>query len=321
MSKRVIIIHDGAMDEIMSLALVASMPDTVIEYVGVINGDCIAYTTVQLSYKTFSLCGLNQPNIYLSDARAVNAFPWSYRKDCLSANLLPLVNQYQTDPPFLTPKNREDLLSYMESAAASGAFTLLCLGPLSDAAYLVENLTNPTQVIDSIVWTGGDISLTPNTLPPVNIDTGQSPGANPYAEWNVYWDPFAVATVFASGVPVTMFPTLVTDQVPLSQEMLFAEFIPAAKNYRIVDLASQLYAIAGYESGYHLWNTCTAAYLARPDLYTTEQLNITVDTSLDPTKQGTMYVVETGGYSVNVATSVNTSGFYSYYLAQLETFG
>ena len=208
----------------------------------------------------------------------------------------------------------------MSNTASSGPFTVLCLGPLTDVAYLIESLPDATTLIDEIVWTGGDISLTPGQLPPANIDTSTSPGANPYAEWNVYWDPFAVAAVFASGIPVTMFPTLVTDQVPLSEEILFQDFIPAAKSYPIIDLASQFYAVAGAESGYHLWNTSTAAYLDKPDFYTIQSLNVTVDVSLDPSTQGTMYVVTSGGYPINVATGINTNSFYSYYLSQLESY-
>ena len=75
MSDRIIIIHDGAMDELMAVALVGSMPGKTIEYIGVINGDCIAYTTVQLTSKVMQLCGFDLQNIYLSDARAVNPFP------------------------------------------------------------------------------------------------------------------------------------------------------------------------------------------------------------------------------------------------------
>ncbi len=320
MTKRLVVIHDGAVDELMALVLAQSMPDWNIEYVGVINGDCIAYTSVQVSYKLLQVCGVNQENIYLSDARALNAFPWSYRKDCLSVNLLPQLNQYESSPAFLPPKNRSQLLQYLLNSVDQGPVTVVSLGPLSDVAYLIENLPNAAQLIERVVWTGGDISLTPNTLPPVNIDTSTSPGANPYAEWNAYWDPQAVETVFASGIPLVMFPTLVTDQVPLTQQMLFQDFIPNAKTYPMIDLASQCYAIAGYESGYHLWNTCTMAYISKPELYTVQQLQLDIDTSIDPTKQGTMYVRDTGGYTVSVATGVDSVGFMDYYLAQLATY-
>lgn len=321
MSNRIIVIHDGAMDELMSLVLLQSMPQLTVEYIGVINGDCIAYTTAQLSYKVMQLCGSSLSNIYLSDARAVNAFPWSYREDCLCANLLPIVNQYQSNPSSINPGTINDLLAYMINNIGNTPFTLLCLGPLTDAAYLISNLGNAAAYIDRIVWTGGDISLVPGQLPPVNIDTGMSPGANPNAEWNVYWDPFAVASVFASGIPLYMFPTLVTDQVPLTQAMMFEYFIPGAAQYRSIDLAAQLYAIAGYESGYHFWNTCTTAFLGEPTLFGFETLNLYVDVSRDPTKQGTMWTLDSGGYAINVATTVDSVGFFNYYLAQLKSLG
>lgn len=321
MTNRIIVMHDGAMDELMSLVLLHSMTNLNVEYIGVMNGDCIAYTTVQLSYKILQLCGSSLSNIYLSDACAVNAFPWSYRQDCLCANLLPLVNQYQSTPPSVVPGTISDLVTYMINNLGAEPFTLLCLGPLTDAAFLINCLDNPAMYIDRIVWTGGDISLTPGQLPPVNIDTGMSPGANPNAEWNVYWDPFAVAAVFASRIPVYMFPTLVTDQVPLTQALLFEYFIPGAKNYRMIDLAAQLYSIAGYESGYHFWNTCTTAFLDQPQLFSMQVLNLTVDVSSDPTKQGTLWTSESGGFQVNVATAVDSAGFFNYYFSQLQSLG
>ena len=65
--------------------------------------------------------------------------------------------------------------------------------------------TNFANKISEIVWMGG-VYKTDQT-PFGNIDTGIAPGANPYAEWNVYWDPKATQEVLNSGIKIKMFPT------------------------------------------------------------------------------------------------------------------
>ena len=87
-----IIIQDGAVDEFMSIALAVSFPDVDLVSVVVVNGDCIGQPTVEVTQKLLTKLDQAQATVYLSDARAVNAFPWAFRESCLICNLLPLLN-------------------------------------------------------------------------------------------------------------------------------------------------------------------------------------------------------------------------------------
>ena len=51
----VIIIQDGAVDELMSVALVATMPNIDLLGIGVVNADCLADPTLEVTQKILNL--------------------------------------------------------------------------------------------------------------------------------------------------------------------------------------------------------------------------------------------------------------------------
>ena len=74
----------------MSVALTITMPDIDLLGVAVVNADCIAGPTVEVTNKILHLMSVSDVPVTQSPARAVNAFPWIYRQYCLMANLLPM---------------------------------------------------------------------------------------------------------------------------------------------------------------------------------------------------------------------------------------
>ena len=89
--KPVILIQDGAVDELMSIFLLQSISDQV-DLLGivVVNGDCLGEPTVEVTQKILQVIGTPAIPVALSDARAVNAFPWDYRQYSMMVNLLPM---------------------------------------------------------------------------------------------------------------------------------------------------------------------------------------------------------------------------------------
>ena len=57
MPRPVIMLQDGAVDELMSVALLTTMPTADIDYLGclVVNGDCLTPPTVSVTKKTSTL--------------------------------------------------------------------------------------------------------------------------------------------------------------------------------------------------------------------------------------------------------------------------
>ena len=59
MAKPVVLFQDGAIDELMSVALLTAMPTDEIEYLGcfIVNGDCLAWPTLVVQKKLLAYMG------------------------------------------------------------------------------------------------------------------------------------------------------------------------------------------------------------------------------------------------------------------------
>lgn len=323
--KNTIIIHDGATDELMSILFAASMPNIAIKGIMVINADCQGYPTAKVSSKLLDLISIDDVPVVVSGARGWNPFPWTYRQYSLMVDLLPIVNQYQSnvavpEPPMDYPLI--DLVNQVYSEGNNQPVTLLCLSPVTDIAEALKTDPDFKSKIDEIVWMGG-VYITEET-PFGNIDTGVAPGANPNAEWNVYWDPQSTQDVLSSGIKIKMFPLNVTNSVILSGDIIRQYFLPESNIYPPLALAAQMYSLVAFQYGFSFWDTAATAFLGKPDLYTLEKAKVEIDTSPDPTTQGTMTVqfvsdTEASETSIEIATTINVNDFYDYYVGQLKT--
>ena len=233
-----------------------------------------------------------------------------------------MINQYQNSVEIPKLMNTEDVLheKLSEQKESEIKSTILCLGPLTSITNYIKSNPEYKKNIDSIVWMGG-VYTPPNQSTPMigNIDTGIAPGANPYAEWNAYWDPDAVNIVLKSGIDFKMFPLNVTNNALLTPDIIRKYFISNSRTYPMLDLAAQMYAMSAFQPGYSFWDTVTTAYLGKPDLFEFNTINLSVDVSNDPSKQGTIFIDNDNGFPVSVATSVNVNGFYNYFIEQLKT--
>jgi len=314
-------IHDGAVDEFMSIPLAVSMPNIGLFSAIVVNADCIGLPALEVTQKFLRRLGSNAWTA-LSDVRGVNAFPWAYRQYSLMCNLLPLLNTTSNGGsvhPSAARVTEKTISDQVRDAAqlAGEQVKILILCPLTPLAEAVQD-PEFRSAVSEIVWMGGAYKPIPGNVPG-NVDTGLALGANPNAEWNAYWDPFAVDAVFRSGAPLTMFPLNVTNEAMLGPEWILENLVPESRQYPILDLAAQMYAMVAFEAGYSFWDTVTTAYLGNPGLFTFKELQLTIDVSDDTSKQGTIATSGSGGYPVNVAQTVDVQGFYSYYLSQLKS--
>lgn len=323
-TKNTIIIHDGATDELMSILFAASMPNVNIKGIMVLNADCQGYPTAKVSSKLLDLVNKQGVEVVVSGAKGWNPFPWSYRQYSLIVDLLPMVNQYKEDVKVPEPKMDyplEKMVDNIYKANDNTPVTLLCLSPVTAIASALKNDPDFKSKVEEIVWMGG-VYITEDT-PFGNIDTGVAPGTNPYAEWNVYWDPQATEDVLNSGINIKMFPLNVTNKVTLSGEIIRQHFLPDSNKFPALSLAAQMYSLVAFQYGFSLWDTAATAFLGKPNLYTLKSANVTVDTGANPATQGTMkveFIPETApaNTSIEIATSINVEDFYSYYVGQLK---
>jgi purine nucleosidase len=312
-----IILQDGAVDELMSVVLAATIPGITIAGIGVVNADCLATPTMQVTCKILDLLGLQNIPVTKSVARGVNPFPWSYRQYSMMANLLPMLNTGYPKQPVLINETTEDMLIRLitkNMQQGNPKMKVLVLSPLTPLVTAWQKEPAIKDGIAEIIWMGGALKPKGDNcgMPYGNVDTGIAPGANSNAEWNAYWDPYAVKNVLASKVPLTMFPLNATNLVMLTPEKVL-QFAPNSNKYPLYALAGQMYCTVAFEGGYAFWDTVTTAYLGKPDLFTIKKMKLANITEGD--NQGNI-TEDAKGKDVNVVTEVKVNGFYEYIFKQ-----
>ena len=95
-------------------------------------------------------------------------------------------------------------------------------------------------------------NLDPTTIPPAV--------ANPHAEWNAFWDPFAVAEAFELFSDIRLFPLDITDKAKIT-DAFKAALAKQAETYGLSRLVSEAYELVKDEPFYEMWNTLATCYL------------------------------------------------------------
>ena len=259
------LIHDGAIDELIALLLLARRPDVDLIGTSLTSADCLSEQAMEAQHRLLALVGRPDIPASLSSARAVNPFPWKYRSDCVRFVQLDALGQAPPiSPPY--PDGEQHLVDALESAG-QGALTILATGPLTQLQLVLEHRPQLESRIREIVWMGGAVdvpgNLEPETLPGVPVGRR--------AEWNAFWDPFAVDWIFAStSVPLTVVPLDVSDQAHLSAEFL-AGLGDAGKHSTAARLAWDAYQLVLDQPMYRLWDMTAVCFALHPEFFAEPQ--------------------------------------------------
>ncbi|XP_057959765.1 nucleoside hydrolase 3 [Malania oleifera] len=122
--------------------------------------------------------------------------------------------------------------------------------------------------------------------------------SNPYAEFNIFGDPFAAYQVIHSGIPVTLVPLDATDTIPINKEF-FKTFESSQKTYEAqycfqsLKMARDTWFDNEFYTSYSMWDSFTSGVAAsimrnsharhgENDFAEMEYMNITVITSNKP---------------------------------------
>lgn len=307
----VILVHDAAIDEYMATVLLTTMPGIDLRAIVVVNADCITTPAMNAAWRIQQYIGRTDIPLGLSAARAYNAFPWEYRGDCIKVDGLAML---QALPPLATPYRDGDALLRDTLKSATEPVTVLCTGPLTPLAMLLDHHDGAALLgkIGSIVWMGGAINVGGN-LDPTTLPAGV---ANLFAEWNVFSDPFAADRVFRSTTcPITLFPLDITNSAEIKTDFMNKLFANA-KQHPLSNLAYQSYQFVAKEAFYDMWDVTATAWLTRPELYKAPQkLSLAVVTE-DKGMMGAL-VSRPDGRAVDVVLDfADINGFYDYVAGQ-----
>jgi purine nucleosidase len=205
---------------------------------------------------------------------------------------MPLQKQYGVD--FII----ETLMS-----RPSGTVTLCALGPLTNIGLALVKEPKIASRIKCIVAMGG----------------GFFEGGNvtPTAEFNIYVDPQAARLVFESGIPITLIPLDCTHQALTTRARV--EKFRVMKNRtgpataQLLDFFERFDEQKYGTDGGPLHDPCVIAWLLRPDLFTSRDVNVSVECESELTMGMTVidwWRVTDRKANATVCRSINADGFF-----------
>ncbi|MDX1692741.1 MAG: nucleoside hydrolase [Ketobacteraceae bacterium] len=343
---KVVFNHDAAIDEYIAGVLLSIMPGITLEQIIITNGDCVAGPAMNAGWRIQEYLGEPPDILSLARCRSWNQFPWEYRKDSVIINRIDCLRNIPVNPAWPEyPNTAKPRLPYHSLAnGESGAFplngtrpaypdgdqalenllsqavanndplTLVICCPLTLLSSVLKKSPGLAEGIRQLIWMGGAVDGEHGNLDP---DTVPADIANPYAEWNVFWDPYAVAWIFEhTDFPITLFPLNVTNQAPLAPAFM-DQLKHQASIAPLSRLAWEGYQLVLDQPFYRMWDVTTVAYLERPELFSKpEPRRLAIIT--DGFYQGTL-IESDQGRALDVVLNIdNRAAFYHYLLDRLN---
>ncbi|MDF2373297.1 MAG: nucleoside hydrolase [Rhizobiaceae bacterium] len=143
--------------------------------------------------------------------------------------------------------------------------TLCALGPLTNIALALVQAPDISDKIEQCIIMGGA------------RDLGNMTAA---AEFNFFVDPHAASIVFASGVPIVLFPLNATYQAVATPARLAGFDRQASVSRQIVSMLRRERpggAALGGDDGHPMHDACVIAYLLWPELFEGRDCNVEIE--------------------------------------------
>ena len=302
MARRIIIDTDPGIDDAVAILLALAAPDE-LDVLGIVAvaGNLPLAQTERNARRVCELAGRADISVYAGCARPLRrplaTAEHIHGETARDRLLLP-------EPTMaLQPQHGVDFLIETLCAEAAGTITLCVLGPMTDIAMALVKAPEIAERIGELVAMGGACFALGNVTPA--------------AEFNIHVDPEAAAIVLNSGIPITMIPLDVTQQVLTTPKRLAA--LHGLGNRCGLAVAALLAAFerkrrANFGGrGRALHDPCVIGYLLRPALFGGREVNVAIETQSRLTLG--MTVVDWWGVTgrkanVRLMNTIDASGFY-----------
>lgn len=301
----VLFVHDGGVDDYLSTVLLFTMAHVNVLGIAVTPADCYIEPAVSATRKILDLMDVKGVSVAQSDVRGVNPFPRIFRRDSFTIDHLPILNQKDEIRAPLAPENAPDFIVKILRAQKEPV-TILETGPLTTVAAALDLAPDIESKIKELVWMGGALNVMGN------VDPIMEGGQDRTAEWNVYWDPFGAARVWATKIPIIMCPLDLTNHVPVTSA--FLKQLGKQYKYPLSDFAGQCYALVVHQD-YFFWDVLTTAYIGHPEYFTLKEYETEIITT---GKSQGRTLVKPGGRKIRALDTVDLNKFYSYVLDSLK---
>ncbi|KAL2534574.1 inosine-uridine preferring nucleoside hydrolase family protein [Abeliophyllum distichum] len=211
-----------------------------------------------------------------------------------------------------SPLRQPTAQQVMIDKVSAGPITVFIIGVHTNfAIFLMSNPSLKKNIKHIYVMGGGVISKNPTGCCPGkamstcqtrqcgnrgNLFTAYT--SNPYAEFNIFGDPFAAYQVIHSGIPVTLVPLDATNTIPITSEF-FKEFEKNQHTYEAqycfesLKMARDTWFDDNFYTSYFMWDSFTSGVATsimrnrqnqngENEFAEMEYMNITVITSNEP---------------------------------------
>lgn len=309
MKKQLILDHDGAVDDLLSLLLLLTMEHIDLRAVTITPADCYPENAIETTLKLLNLGNRTDVEVGCGHFYGINAFPAEWRAQPKILNALPGLINIETNTVNQNFPESAALIAQKISSSPQPV-TVLLTGPCSNLVMALEQDKSIAGNIADIVWMGGAVDV------PGNVRTYNHDGS---AEWNIFWDPVSAHKLLTYHLPLTLIPLNITNHVPVN--MPFLKTLALQAEYFYSNLAGQFWAttintIPSYEYTYFMWDMLATSYVAIPEAFTLEKIELEI--SPGNFNAGQTYRKPGSGKWVQVAMQVNKEQFYQYVLTQLR---
>lgn len=285
---RVILDHDGGIDDYIALSLLAahtancrkaregsghttsliSLPDFELIGVTVIEADCFLGPAYEVTGKLLhGLIGLTDIPIAMSTLQGVHEFPKQFRRYSANMNDMPCLNTPSVLGNWEKGKKADGITGQQLLAdlvlGSATPVTICVTGPLTNVAWAVEQYGERfLKNVRDIVFMGGAVRVPGN----VNPDKFKTNGMQ---EWNIYWDAPSARTVFerTPSVQKVMFSLDATNHVPVMSDFV-RRFGAQCEQYSLSLFIGSIWAmvtewapVRGDALPYYAWDGLTAAFI------------------------------------------------------------
>jgi purine nucleosidase len=310
MTQPIIIDTDPGQDDALAILLALASPEFDVLGITAVAGNVRLSLTEKNARKICELAGKPQTKVYagairpmlrtLVTAENVHGRTGLDGPD-LPEPIMPLQSQQGVD--FIV----ETLM-----ARPSGTVTLCVLGPMTNIALAMVREPKIASRIKRIVAMGG----------------GFFEGGNvtPAAEFNIYVDPHAARLVLESGVSITLIPLDCTHQALTSATRI--ERFRTMKNKSGPACAQLLEFFERFDEqkygtdGGPLHDPCVMAWLLKPELFTSRDVNVSVECESELTMGMTVidwWKVTARPVNATVCRSVDAEGFFNLLTERIAT--
>jgi purine nucleosidase len=297
--------HDGHIDDLISLALLATQTERKLIATTLTPADCYLEPATLGVEKLLTFFKATDVAFARSTDEGINPFPHAFRKDSNHLPHLKIFSALSESKVQCSKKGAVQLIS--DCLQRESKCDVIETGPLTNIAEILK--LNPTlsKSVNKLIVMGGALGV------PGNVETEKNHDGS--AEWNFYNHPIAADLVLKSGIPITLVSLDLTNQLPVTQRLV--ERLKKQLSFPFSQLVYESWQVVlnNPDQNYYLWDILTAVVLLRPDLFNFTLEKIKIQTH-GPSQGRTL--IDKNGIEVSMPQAKNVSDIEDFILESFK---